>query len=300
MENKLRLAIPNGSLEEGTFKLFQEAGLPIQRGGKRDYNSKIDDPRICETLILRPKEIAEYVNEGEFDFGITGFDWVTETGAMITEIADLQFSRGGFRKVKIVLATNNDNPVEDPKDIRGDARIATEYPQITKRYFRKLDKGKVKIRTSSGATEIKVPRLAEYLVDVTETGTTLQANGKKIIAVIMESSTKLIANQNSWKNPEKRKSMQEIADVLLGVIIARSKILLKMNVTKDNLSKLVSELPAMKYPTISPIIQLNSKAKKMFAVETVIEKSSLNEILPRIRRVGATDILEIGLEKIIP
>ena len=300
MENRLRLAIPNGSLEEGTFKLFQEAGLPIQRRGERDYNLKINDPRICETFILRPKEIAEYVSEGEFDFGITGFDWVMETGAMITEIADLQFSRGGFKKVKIVLATNNDNPVEDPKDIRGDARIATEYPQITRRYFKSLNKGKVKIRTSSGATEIKVPRLADYLVDVTETGVTLQANGKKILATILESSTKFIANKESWKDLEKRKSIQEIADVLMGVIIARNRILLKMNVMEENLRVLISKLPAMKYPTISPLIQVNNEVKKMFAVETIIEKSSLNEILPQIRKAGATDIMEIGLEKIIP
>lgn len=299
MKNRLRLTIPKGSLEKGTFDLFQKAGLPIRRRGERDYNLFIEDPRICETFMLRPKEIPKYIQEGEFDLGITGWDWIVETGSSVKEVADLQFSRGGFRKVKIVLATSNENPIESVADIRGDAKIMTEYPILTRRYFKKLNKGKVSIRVSEGATEIKVPRLADYLVDVTETGTTLKENGKKILSVILESSTKLIANAESWADTGKRRSIQEIADVLLGVLAAREKILLKMNVLEDNLAKLVSELPAMKRPTISPLYSEGGE-KIMFAVETIIEKNGINEILPRIRRAGARDILEIGLQKIIP
>ena len=298
MNNKLRLAVPKGSLERGTFELFRQAGLPIRRGNERDYNLQINDFRIKETFLLRPKEIPKYVQEGEFDLGITGYDWIIETKSAIKEVADLQFSKGGFEKVKIVLATSNDNPVEDPRDIRGDAKIVTEYPIITRRYFKRLNKGKVSIRVSEGATEIKVPRLADYLVDVTETGATLKANGKKIISVILESSTKLISNIEAWKNEEKRSKIQEIADVLIGVLSAREKVLLKMNVDEVNLGKLINELPAMEYPTVSPLFQGNKK-RNMFAVETIVKRAALNELLPRIKKAGARDILEIKVDKII-
>ena len=176
----LRLAIPKGSLEEGTFRLFEQADLPIRRKNGRDYNLFIKDPRVSEAMMLRPQEIATYIDEGEFDLGITGRDWIVETKSVVVEVADLVFSRGGWRKVMIVLATNQENPVKDVSEIEPDARVVTEYPRITKRFFQRLGKGRVRIRLSYGATEVKVPRLADYLVDVTETGATLVSNGKKI------------------------------------------------------------------------------------------------------------------------
>ncbi|MFZ2188117.1 MAG: ATP phosphoribosyltransferase [Candidatus Moraniibacteriota bacterium] len=296
----LRIAIPKGSLEEGTFQLFKEADLRILRRGERDYNLQIDDPRISETFMLRPQEIPSYIQEGEFDLGITGYDWIVETNSNVQEVADLQFSKGGYRKVKIILATDNSNPVVDVKNIRDDARIVTEYPRITKDFFQQLEKDKVSIRLSHGATEIKVPRLADYLVDVTETGTTLRENGKKILAVILESSTKLIANIDSWNDPEKRQSMKDIAGLLMGVLYAKGRVLIKMNVVEKNLNALIETLPSMKGPTISSLLKRGNGGEKYFAVETIVEKSQLNILLPEIRRAGATDILEINVDRIMP
>ncbi len=296
----LRIAIPKGSLEEGTFNLFKQADLTIRRRNDRDYNLSINDPRITEAFILRPREVANYVSEGEFDLGITGLDWVKETEVAVKEVADLAFSRGGWSPIKIVLATNKDNPINDVRDISPKDRVATEYPRLTRRYFEKLDKRKIKIRLSEGATEIKVPRLAEYLVDVTETGRTLQENGKKILDTIMVSSTKLIANIDSWNNLEKRQAMNEIAELLLGVIRARDKVLIKLNVSEENLRVVNDYLPAELAPTISLLMPRNESLGKWYAVETVIQKSQLNVIIPELKRLGARDILEIDVKKVIP
>src|SRR3989339_228683 len=249
----LRLAVPNGSLEEGTFRLFEQASLPIKKRGARDYRLSIDDPRIEEVFPLRPREVAEYISEGEFDIGVTGYDWIVETRANVKEILDLQFSRGGFRKVKIVLATDNGNPVNDVNDISVEDKVATEYPNITKNYFDRIGKGRIKKRVSFGATEIKVPRLAKYLVDVTETGETLRQNNKKILATIMDSSTKLIVNPDSWKDPIKRQEIEEIKSLIDGALSARDKILIKMNVPADGIDAVVSYLPSMRSPTVSQL-----------------------------------------------
>lgn len=296
----LRIAIPKGSLEEGAFNLFKQADLTIRRRNDRDYNLSINDPRITEAFILRPKEIANYVSEGEFDLGITGLDWIRETEVAIKEVADLEFSRGGWSPIKIVLATNADNPVANVRDISSKDRVATEYPRLTRRYFEKLGKRKIKIRLSEGATEIKVPRLAEYLVDVTETGRTLEENGKKILDTIMVSSTKLIANINSWNNLEKRQAINEIAELLLGVVRARDKVLIKLNVSEENLKIVSDYLPAELAPTISLLIPKNESLGRWYAIETVIQKSQLNVIIPKLKRFGARDILEIDVKKVIP
>lgn len=296
----LRIAIPKGSLEEGTFSLFRQADLPIRRRSERDYNLSILDPRISEAFMLRPQEIASYVSEGEFDVGITGKDWVMETAANVREIADLEFSRGGWSKVRIVLATSQDNPVTDPADISSSSKVVTEYPQLTRRFFKRIGKREIKIRLSYGATEVKVPRLADYLVDVTETGRTLKENGKKIIATILESSTKLIANPASFANAEKKQAIIEIADLLLSVIRAKDKVLIKMNVGEKNLVELIDFLPSLKSPTVAPLYCKSEKCEKMFMVETVVEKPKLNIILPKIKKIGATDILEIDVAKVFP
>ena len=296
----LKIAIPKGSLEEGTFNLFRQADLPIRRRSERDYNLSISDPRISEAFMLRPQEIASYVSEGEFDLGITGKDWVVETAANVKEIADLQFSRGGWSRVKIVLATSEENPIDNPTDISSSAKVVTEYPQLTRRFFRQLGKREVRIRLSYGATEVKVPRLADYLVDVTETGRTLRENGKKIIATLMESSTKLIANPNSLVDPAKKQAIDEIVDLLLSVIRARDKVLIKMNIGREKLDALIAFLPSLKSPTIAPLYRRSDEDEELFMVETVVEKPRLNIILPEIKKIGAMDILEIDVAKVFP
>lgn len=300
MSKKLRVAVPKGSLEEGTINLFKQADLPIRRRNDRDYNLSIDDPRIIETFILRPKEIAEYVSEGEFDIGITGLDWVMETAVAVKEVADLAFSRGGWNPIKIVLATSIDNPINDVREISTQDKVATEYPRLTRRYFNKFGKRDIGLKFSEGATEIKVPRFAKYLVDVTETGRTLRENGKKILDTLLVSSTKLIANIDSWNDLEKRQSMNEIAELLLGVVRARDKVMIKLNVSDANLKAVNSYLPAELAPTISLLMPRDESLGKWYAIETVIQKSQLNVIIPELKRLGARDILEIDVTKVIP
>lgn len=302
----LRIAIPKGSLEEGAFRLFEMAEISIRRKSNRGYQLAIDDPRINEALLLRPQEIARYVMDGEFDLGITGCDWVRETETVVHEVTDLRFSKRGWSPVKIVLATNIENEVNLPEDIRPDAKIVTEYPRLTKRYFRNLNKRKVKIRMSHGATEGKVPRLADYLVDITETGETLRRNNMKIIDTILVSSTKLIANKTSWEDDEKRVAIEDIALLLQGVIKAMDKALIKMNIPKDDLKKLMAYLPALRPPTIS-LIYIGKDQQSEYdknlewtMVETVVRKSELNEILPNLRELGARDIVELSISKMVP
>lgn len=296
----LKIVIPKGSLEESTLKLFSQADLPIIRRNSRDYNLSINDPRIEEAMMLRAQEIPKYVEEGEFDIGITGYDWIIETGVAVKEVADLQFSKQGWRKVKIILATDNSNSVNDVSEIKANSKVVTEYPRLTRRYFKSIGKGKVSIRGSFGATEVKVPRLADYLVDVTETGETLRQNNKKILDVILESSTKLIANVESWNDPEKRKDINEICSLLSGTITAQDKTLIKMNVAERDLQRIIDFLPALRTPTISSLFLRNKAQEEWFMVETVVEKEKLNVIIPKVKELGAEDILEIRISKIIP
>lgn len=289
----LRIAIPKGSLEEETYRLFRQANLPIIKGDERDYNLRVVDPRIEEVFLLRPQEIPKYVEEGEFDVGITGYDWVIERESVVELVADLPFSKQGSGKVKLVLATEASNEVDDVKNISDNARVVTEYPNIAKRFFKKYGKGKISVRSSYGATEVKVPRLAEYLIDVTETGETLRKNNKKILAVVLESTTQLIANKESWANPQKRIEIEEIASLFRGVISARGKTLIKMNIDPKRLEGLLDNVYFLRSPTIS------SLASGQLMVETVVEKSALNIIIPVLKQRGATDILEIEISKMI-
>ena len=300
----LKIAIPKGSLEKGTFSLFEKADLPILRGGERTYNLSINDPRVSEVMMLRPPEIAKFVSNGKFDLGITGQDWIRETSSIVKELADLNFSRESQGKVKIILATNIENPINRPEDIPVNSTVVTEYKVITSEYFSNLlggndkRKGRIKIFSSYGATEAKVPRLFDYLVDVTETGRTLKANGMKILATIMTSSTKLIANPESMQDSAKKQAIEEIRDLLLGVIEAQDKVLVKLNVAEENLSNLLDGLPNSRFPTISPLVRTGNQ--KWFAVEFVTKKSDLNILIPEIRARGAKDILEVDISKMIP
>ncbi|MHC1566890.1 MAG: ATP phosphoribosyltransferase [Candidatus Syntropharchaeia archaeon] len=288
----LDIAIPKGSLEEGTLLLFKQADLEVKRID-RGYNPKIDDPRIGKVKILRPQEIPLYVEEGYFDLGISGEDWINETGADVVDVADLPYSKQGTGKVRIVVAVSEEEEINDVREIKPGSRVSTEYPNLTRRFFEKIGIP-VEIFFSYGATEAKVPDLMDVIVDVTETGKTLRRNGLKIIGTILESSTKLIANRDSWKDPVKNKEIEEIKTLLLGVIEARGKVLLTMNVPEEKLDDLVSILPAMKKPTISKLYHAD-----YYAVETVVPKKEVNVLIPKLKEKGAEDILEMDISKIV-
>jgi ATP phosphoribosyltransferase len=294
----LKLVIPKGSLEEGTFNLFEQANLPIIRESSRDYNVSINDARIAEVMILRPQEIPEYVADGIFDLGVTGLDWIMERAKNVVIVDDLKFAKKSWNKVKIVLACQADNPVARAEEVPKESRVVTEYPNLTKRYFK--ERGiQVSVKLSYGATEPKVPKIADFLVDVTETGETLKANNKKIIAVLLESSTKLIANPNSYQDPDKRQAIDEINSLLQGVIRAQEASLIKMNVSESNLKKLLKEVPAMKAPTVSQLM-INGDSEQWYALETVVRQKELSRLIPLFKRLGACDILELKLRKVIP
>jgi len=288
----ISIALPKGSLEEQTFLLFKQADLEIKKTD-RDYNPTISDPRIGKIKILRPQEIPGYVSEGYFDLGISGLDWVRESNADIVEVADLPYSKQGAGNVKIVIAVPKDSDIRSARDVKPGSRVASEYPNMTKKFFE--DRGvPVDVHFSYGATEAKVPDLMDVVVDLTETGSTLRKNGLKIVDIIMESSSKLIANKKSWEDPVKRKEIEEIRTLLLSVIEARGKVLLDMNVPADKLDIVIEALPSMKRPTVSQLYKSD-----YYAVETVVNKSEVNLLIPKLKELGAEDILEMDISKIV-
>ena len=288
----ITLALPKGSLEAQTLQLFKEADLEVRRTD-RDYNPCIDDPRIGKIKILRPQEIPTYVDKGYFDLGISGLDWVRETGADVVEVAALTYSKTGEGNVKIVIAVHRDEPIDKAAQIRPDSRVTTEYPELTRKFFADLGIP-VQLFHSFGASEAKVPDLMDVVVDLTETGTTLRKNGLKIIGQIMESHTVIIANRAAWADPDKRRAIEEIKTLLFGVLEARHKVLLTMNVPTAALEKIVSALPAMKKPTVSRLHGI-----EYYSVQTVVKKSTVNELIPKLKGCGAEDILEIPIAKIV-
>ena len=288
----LSIAIPKGSLEEQTLLLFKQADLEVKRGS-RDYNPQIDDPRISKVKILRPQEIPKYVEDGYFDLGISGWDWINESDADVEVIADLPYSKQGAGNVKIVVAVGEDSGIEKPEQIKPNSRVTTEFPNLTKKYFDDLGIP-VDIHFSYGASEAKVPELMDVVIDLTETGETLRKNRLKIIGTIMESSTKLLSNKKSWEDPEKRKAMEQIKTLLLGVIEARGKVLLSMNVSEEKLEDLIKLLPAMKNPTVSKLYNSG-----FYALETVASKNDVNILIPKLKEAGAEDILEMKIQKIV-
>ena len=289
----ITLALPKGSLEAQTLQLFKEADLEIRRTD-RDYNPRIDDPRIGKVKILRPQEIPTYVDKGYFDVGISGLDWVRETNSDVVEVADLSYSKTGEGNVKIVIAVHHDEPIEKASQIRPDSRVTTEYPVLTKKYFESIGVP-VQLFHSFGASEAKVPDLMDVVVDLTETGTTLRKNGLKIIGQIMESYTVIIANKKSWADPEKRREITEITTLLFGVIEARHKVLLTMNVPSASMERIVKALPAMKKPTVSRLHGID-----YYSIQTVVPKKTVNQLIPMLKACGAEDILEIPISKIVP
>lgn len=289
----ITFALPKGSLESQTLQLFREADLEVKRTD-RDYNPRIDDKRIGKVKILRPQEIPTYIEKGYFDIGICGLDWVKETGSDVVEIANLSYSKTGEGNVRIVIAVHQDEKIEHVKDIRPNSRVTTEYPNLTRAYFDSIGV-QVQLFHSFGASEAKVPDLMDVVVDLTETGTTLRRNGLKIIGQIMESYTVIIANKKSWGDPQKHREIEEIGTLLLGVIEARHKVLLTMNVPSHAMEQIVAALPAMKKPTVSRLHGID-----FYSIQTVVPKSAVNQLIPKLKACGAEDLLEIPISKIVP
>ncbi len=288
----INIAIPKGSLEEQTLLLFKQADLEIKKT-EREYNPKVNDPRINKVKILRPQEIPKYIDEGYFDLGISGRDWVVESNSDVVEVADMPYSKQGAGIVKIVIAVPQDSDIKSAADIKPGSRVTTEYPNITKVFFENLGIP-IDMHFSYGATEAKVPDLMDVVVDLTETGSTLRKNGLKIVDVMMESSSKLIANKDSWADPVKRQEIEEIKTLLLAVIEARGKVLIDMNVPADKLDAVIDALPSMKHPTVSQLYKSD-----YYAVETVISKNEINILIPKLKNLGAEDIIEMEISKIV-
>jgi ATP phosphoribosyltransferase len=289
----INIAIPKGSLQNQTLQLFEQAGLEVKRT-EREYNARIDDPRIGKVKILRPQEIPGYVAKGYFDLGISGTDWIMESGAVVAHVADLNYGKQGPGMVKLVVAVPESQDMSSARDIKPGSRISTEYPQLTQAFFLNLGIP-VDIQFSFGATEAKVPELTDVVVDLTETGSTLKKNGLKIIDVMLQSTSELIANKKSWADPQKHEDIIAVETLLSAVIRAREKVLLKMNVPESSMKSVMEMLPSLKNPTISKLYNTD-----YYAVETVVDRSGVNLLIPKLKKSGAEDILELAISKIVP
>jgi ATP phosphoribosyltransferase len=279
----LSLVLPKGSLERAT----------VRRGSDRAYHASIDDPRIDRVRFLRPQEIPTYLEQGLFDLGITGRDWITETEATVVSLAELRYSRATSNPVRVVLAVPKDASWDSAADLPEGIRISTEYPSLTRRF---LDSRGVKavVIPSYGATEAKVPDIVDAIVDVTETGSSLRAGGLRVLETLLTSYTELAANPAAAEDSQKRAAMDDIALLLSGAIRARGNVLLKLNVPADRLRAVTAMLPAMSSPTITTLA-----SSDMNAVETVVPKRGVNTLIPALKAAGARDILEIPISKIV-
>jgi ATP phosphoribosyltransferase len=287
---KLKLGIPKGSLENATIDLFRRAGFQISTSS-RSYFPAIDDPQI-ECMLIRAQEMARYVEDGILDAGLTGRDWIQENEADVVAIADLIYAKQSFGKVRWVLAVPEASPFRTVHDLGGKI-VATELVATTKRYLEKHGV-KAKVEFSWGATEVKPPVLADAIVEVTETGSSLRANNLKIIDTVMESNTQLIANKASWEDPKKRRKLEDIRMLLDGAINALGKVGLMLNVHKDHLTAVLAVLPALKRPTISHLSD-----EEWLAVNTILDETTVRDIIPRLKQAGGEGIVEYPLNKIV-
>ena len=286
----LKLGIPKGSLENATIDLFRRAGFQITVNS-RSYFPAIDDPNI-ECMLIRAQEMARYVEDGVLDAGLTGLDWIAETGANVHPITDLVYAKQSFGRVRWVLAVPEQSAVRSVKDLEGKI-IATELVETTKRYL--AENGvTAKVEFSWGATEVKPPILADAIVEVTETGSSLRANNLRIVETVLESNTQFIANTTSWQDPAKRQQMQDIQMLLEGAINAMGKVGLMMNVERSSLQDVLDVLPALKTPTISTLADEN-----WLALNTILDESTVRTIIPRLKQAGASGIVEYPLNKIV-
>ncbi len=265
----------------------------MRRSSSVDYQATIDDPRIDSVRILRPQEIPMYVAEGLFDFGITGRDWVEETGSVVETLGELKYSKATSNPINLVVAVAGDNPANSVEDLPNGVRVQSEYPELTKRFF--ADHGvEAEVRLSYGATEAKIPDIADCVVEITETGRALRAAGLKVIDTILLSYTEVVANPDAAGDPHKRKAMDQIMTLLNGVLDARGRVLLKLNVSEERKEAVLDVLPSMKSPTMSPL------AGGGYAVESVVEKQMINLVIPALIDAGATDLVEMAIAKIVP
>jgi ATP phosphoribosyltransferase len=289
----LKLVLPKGSLEKATLQLFDDADLGVSRSSEVDYKATIDDPRVDDVRILRPQEIATYVAEGLFDLGITGRDWIEETASDVVSLGQLHYSKATARPIKVVLAVAEASPWQSVQDLPDGVRVSTEYPGLTSRFLE--DNGvKAEVRLSHGATEAKIPDIADAVVEITETGRALRAAKLRILDTILTSYTELIANKAAYDDPDKRHAMHQLHTLLQGALEARGKVLVKLNVGEADLDDVIRLLPSMKAPTVSKLF-----GEGGYAVETVVPKSDINTLIPALKDAGASDLIELPLSKIV-
>jgi len=287
----LNIGLPKGSLQDSTLHLFRKAGFTISVGS-RSYIPAIDDPELSG-LLIRAQEMARYVQDGILDVGLTGRDWVLEQNAKVKEVCPLLYARGGLRPVRWVVAVPNDSPIRRLSDLRG-KRVATELVQYTRRYLKEHGVD-ARVEFSWGATEVKAPRLADAIVELTETGSSLRANNLRIVETILESTTVLIANRKSWKDPWKRQKIENVAMLLQGALRAEEKVGLKMNVGRADLDRILKVLPALQKPTISTLSEAG-----WFSLEVIVDEKTVRELIPVLKKEGASGIVEYPLNKVIP
>jgi ATP phosphoribosyltransferase len=290
MSKKLKIGLPKGSLQESTFELFKKAGWTI-KASARSYYPAVDDAEI-EVMLSRAQEMASYVESNVIDCGLTGIDWVMESGCKVKKVADLVYAKQGLRKVRWVLAVPENSKFKSVKDLKG-KRIATELVNTTKKYL-KENKVDAKVQFSWGATEAKPPELADAIVELTETGSSLRANKLKIIDTVLESNTVVIANQACLNDRFKNEKLKNIILLLKGALVAETKVGLKMNVIKSRLRNILKLLPALQTPTIA---ELSNSA--WVDVDTVVDESTVRELIPKLKKAGAKGIVEYPLNKVI-
>jgi ATP phosphoribosyltransferase len=288
---KIVLGLPKGSLQESTFAVMKKAGFTVSTGS-RSYMPSVNDPEI-EARLIRAQEISRYVEHGMLDAGLTGYDWIVENGSDVHEVANLVYAKQGMRPVRWVVAVPNNSKIKSVKDLEG-KRIATEAVGIAKRYL-KQHGVHAEVEFSWGATEVKAPELVDAIIELTETGSSLRANNLRIVETVLESTTRLIANKQAWKDAGKRAKIEQLALLLKGALEAENKVLLKMNVREPNLGLALEILPALNSPTIS---SLNREG--WYSVESVVEEKVVREIIPALKAAGAEGIIEIGLNKVVP
>lgn len=290
--DSLRLGLPSGSLQSATQELFAKAGYKVTID-PRSVFPRVDDPKIS-AVLFRAQEISRYVVDGIIDCGLTGYDWIVENGneGDVVEVCELEYSRASSNPIRWVLAVPEESPIRSVQDLSGKI-VATELVRTTQRYFaeRRID---VQVEFSWGTTEIKA-RLLDAIVDCTETGSSLRANNLRVIDTLLRSTTRLIASKSAWADPSKRERIENLAMLLKGAIEARSKVGLKMNCPADKLAELVSFLPAEKSPTVSPLAD-----GAWVAVEVILEEKQERELIPRLKRAGATGLITYPLNKVIP
>jgi ATP phosphoribosyltransferase len=287
----LKLGLPKGSLQESTLNLFRKAGYHISVSS-RSYYPSFDDPEV-ESMLIRAQEMAGYVENGIIDCGLTGKDWIMEQNADVKEVAELVYAKGGQRPVRWVLAVPRESKIKKIKDLEG-KRIATELVGFTKRWLKKHGV-RAEVDFSWGATEVKPPKLADAIVELTETGGSLRANNLRVVETLFESTTRFIANRAAWKDPFKQRKMENLVLLLRGALAAEEKVGLKMNVEKKNIKKIMSLLPSMHSPTISTLTDPG-----WYDLDVVIDETTVRDLIPKLRKAGATGIVEYQLNKVIP